>query len=202
MSLRTKSRMPASTSEAAARSVSSLVDSIFSGRMAFIGCFPCFASVASAGVPPHERCLTGPSGLPILAASRPICGNAGAFAWHRALPTLLETGGNALVGDAERGLRDRAGDIEAADDFLFGADPAQPLLVRCRQRLAGGKAGAGIGEAELCGLLGGIAGVAGRCRHRRKTLGHVVAVLEGKRILIAQFQRFAHGRPEPALVLR
>src|SRR5450756_1261505 len=40
MSLRTKSRMPASTSDTAARLLSSSVDSIFSERIAVIGCSP------------------------------------------------------------------------------------------------------------------------------------------------------------------
>src|SRR5215212_907746 len=80
MSLRTNSRMPASTSDTAARSLStSGVSSICSGRMvAFIGNSSVSLS-GERGSPPHDEVEQLPSALPILAASCPICGNDGSF---------------------------------------------------------------------------------------------------------------------------
>jgi hypothetical protein len=43
------------------------------------------------------------------------------------LPTALESGRQALVGHALRGFADRAGNADAVEQFLLGADLAQPL---------------------------------------------------------------------------
>src|SRR5258706_9094709 len=71
--------MPASTSETAEIVGSSTsVDSTFSERMAFIGSSP-VSRVYRARIPPHDESKTTASVLPILTASRPICGNARSF---------------------------------------------------------------------------------------------------------------------------
>src|SRR5512140_1490219 len=70
------------------------------------------------------------------------------------LPAALESGGEALVRRAQRGFADRAGDADAVEQFLLGADLSQPFVVRGGQRLAGDETGAGIGDAELRRLLG------------------------------------------------
>src|SRR3954470_23535425 len=79
MSLRTKSRIPASTSVTAARLVSMVsvsVPSVFSGRMAFI-VVPLFA-LSAARVSPARRRQSG-LGRRILAATWPRCGKGGPF---------------------------------------------------------------------------------------------------------------------------
>src|ERR1700679_1068372 len=152
MSLRTKSRMPASTSETAARLESSSVVSIFSARMAFIGYSP-VSVVCGRGCPPHDESEAAPSGLPILTASRPMCGNARSFpgiGGNRQagrtprLPAGLEPGAERLVCGPLRRFADRGRDAGAIEQFLFGADFAQPFVVGGRQRLASDETGAGI----------------------------------------------------------
>src|SRR6202795_565610 len=204
MSLRTKSRMPASTSETAARLESSSVDSIdsiFSERMAVIGCSP--VSRSGASVPRTTKVAVGLSGLPILTGSGPICGNARSLlrcsgnapgqprARSRRSPAALESGGEALAGGAQRRLADRARDADAVEQFLFGADLAQPFVVGGGKRLAGDQASAGVGDAQPGRLLGLI--VSRRPRddagHRQDALlGDVVAVLQGQRIPVAERQ--------------
>src|SRR5262245_24286305 len=76
--------------------------------------------------------------------------------WPR-LPTSLESGAEALVGDAGGGLADRAGDGDAVEQLLLGAYLAQPFVVRGRQGLAGDETGAGVGNAQLRGLIGFVA---------------------------------------------
>src|ERR1700680_1522314 len=224
MSLRTKSRMPASTSETAARSVSSSVESIFSERMAFIGYSP--VSRLSERTSPARRKLAGPSGLPILTASRPICGNARSFLGIRrsarrpaALPAALEPGADAPAGRALRGFADRAGDADAVEQFLLGADLAQPFVVGGGKRLPGHEAGAGVDDAQLRRLPGLVVSrrAGGRrrqvyavCARQTAMAGHrddallddVVAVLQGQRILFAERHRLAQRSAEPALLLQ
>src|SRR6478752_7234938 len=126
MSLRTKSRIPASTSVTAARLLStSSVASISSERMvAFIG----YSSVS------HKRARTSParrsgavtSGLPILTASGPICGNAGSFLREEAAEVFYQLRlkpALMLLFAAPDGVS-RARDGDAVEQFLFGADLA------------------------------------------------------------------------------
>src|ERR1700753_1148200 len=120
---------------------------------------------------------------------------------QRPLPALFEAGGNAFVCYTKWGFGDRARDIEAPDDLLFGPDLAQPFVVRGRKRLAGGKAGAGLGDAEPGGLVRPIGRAAGRAWRRRKALRHVVAVLQRQRILVAETERLAQGGSKLALIL-
>jgi len=72
----------------------------------------------------------------------------------RLLPALFEASRDALVGGALGSLADRAGDRDAAEQLLFGAELAQPFVVGGRERLPGRYAGAGLGDLELGGLLG------------------------------------------------
>ena len=65
------------------------------------------------------------------------------------LPALLEPRGEALVAEAVRRLADRAGDAQPAEQLLLRADRVQPAIARGRERLAGDKARAGVGDAEL-----------------------------------------------------
>src|SRR3954471_17246199 len=78
MSLRTKSRIPASTSETAAKllSISVSVDSVFSERMEVIGYVP-FAF--SERLSPHDEVNQCVSLTRNLTASRPICGDDESF---------------------------------------------------------------------------------------------------------------------------
>src|SRR6185437_12676228 len=76
------------------------------------------------------------------------------FAAKKRLPAFLVSGGDALVGGALCGLADRAGDGNAAEQLLLGADLAQPFVVRGRQRLPGREACAGFGQLDLGGLVG------------------------------------------------
>ena len=102
------------------------------------------------------------------------------------------------------GLADRAGDADAVEQFLLGADLAQPFVVGGGQRLAGDEAGAGIGDAQLRRLLGLVVSrrVRGDAGHRDDALlDDVVAVLQGQRILVAERQRLAQGGAELALLL-
>src|SRR5665647_207800 len=215
MSLRTKSRMPASTSETAARLESSSgdsIDSIFSERMTVIGCSP--VSRSDASVPRTTKVAVGLSGLPILTASGPICGNARSLLRcsgtettarrYRRSPAALESGGEALVGGAQRRLADRARYADAVEQFLFGADLAQPFVVGGGKLLAGDQAGAGVGDAQPGRLLGLVASRWPRddAGHREDALlGDIVAVLQGQRILIAERQQLAQGRAELAVFL-
>src|SRR4051794_14555493 len=73
---------------------------------------------------------------------------------RRCLPAALETGAEALAGGAGGGLADRAGDDDAVEQLLFGADLAQPFVVIGRERLSGHETGAGIGNAQFCRLVG------------------------------------------------
>src|SRR5215212_12259000 len=218
MSLRTNSRMPASTSDTAARSLStSGVSSICSGRMvAFIGNSSVSLS-GERGSPPHDEVERGPSALPILAASCPIYGIGRSFsrdgyfqagkriksAQLRPLPAAFEPGAEALVGGTRRRFADRARDGDAVEQLLLGADLAQPFVVRGRQGLAGDQAGAGIGNAEPRRLVGLVAArrMADDAGHRHDALlDQVVVVLQGQRILLAERQRFAQGGAELALL--
>src|SRR5579871_3448692 len=88
----------------------------------------------------------------------------------RTLPALFKAGRNALVGRAHRRFRYRTGDVETADDFLLGADPAQPFFVAGgRKALAGGKTRAGVDDAKAGGLLGRIGRAARRTRSEEHT---------------------------------
>src|SRR6266581_8597559 len=195
MSLRTKSRIPASTSETAARLPStSSVDSTCSDRMvAFIG-YSSVSLESERGRPPHDEVEVLPSVLPILTASGPICGNAGSFSGDRpgmanALPTPLEARVETLVGGAGRGFSDRAGDGDAVEQFLLGADLAQPSIVIRRQGLAGHKAGSGVDDAQFGRLVGLVAAqrTADDAGNRNDALlNQIVAVLQGERILLAE----------------
>src|SRR6185437_12168980 len=121
------------------------------------------------------------------------------------LPALLESGAEALVGGAERGLADRAGNADAAKQLLLGADLAQPFVVGGRQRLAGHKTGAGIGNAQFCRLVGLVVAyrAADDARHRNDALlDQIVAVLQRERILPVERQRLAQTGAELALLLR
>src|SRR5229473_6619162 len=123
----------------------------------------------------------------------------------RRLPAMLESRGEALVRRALRGFADRAGNADVAEQFLLGADLAQPFVVGRRKRLAGDETGAGVGHAQLRRLLGLIVAhrAAGDAGHRYDTLlDHIVAVLQGERILFVQRQRLAQGSAELALLLR
>src|SRR5204862_7808924 len=76
--------------------------------------FLCFAE-KRARTSPARRSEVVPSGLPILTASGPICGNAGSFSgelakWANALPAALEARAKTLVGGAGEGFADRTGD--------------------------------------------------------------------------------------------
>src|ERR1700726_1189098 len=70
------------------------------------------------------------------------------------LPAPLESRGKALVRGAECGLADRAGYADATEQFLLGADLAQPSVIGGGQRLACAEARAGVGNAQLRRLLG------------------------------------------------
>src|SRR6185437_14403380 len=105
MSLRTKSRIPASTSDTAAILLSTSPvssDSIFG--MTFI-IHPLFR-VVTRECPPHDELQARLSGRRILTASRPSCGNAGSLPGYavaqrvrqnRGLPALLETRGPSIA---------------------------------------------------------------------------------------------------------
>src|SRR5580692_5984369 len=118
---------------------------------------------------------------------------------------MLESRGETLARRAERRLADRAGNADAAEQFLLGADPAQPLVVAGREGLAGAEARAGVADAQLCRLLGLVVPrrAPGQSGYRNEALlDHIVAVLQGERILLAERQRLAHGGAELALILR
>src|SRR5580704_17902425 len=72
------------------------------------------------------------------------------------LPAALEAGAERLVGGALRRFADRGRDADAVEQFLLGADLAQPFVVGGRYGLAGDKTGAGIGDAEFCRLVGAV----------------------------------------------
>src|SRR6266853_1651697 len=102
---------------------------------------------------------------------------------HQRLPAALESRGKALVRGAERGFADRARNADIAEQFLLGADLAQPSVVGRRKRLAGDETGAGVGNAQPGRLVGFI------ISHRAsRDAGHwhdtllddVVAVLQGQ----------------------
>src|SRR5690349_11351552 len=142
MSLRTKSRMPASTSETAARSLStSGVSSTCSGRMvAFIG----NSSVSISderGRPPHDEveCSHLPCRFwPHLGQSAAMVDHSRAIALlgrkiepnrddSGVLPAAFEARAEARAGGARRRFADRARDGDALEQLLLGADLAQPL---------------------------------------------------------------------------
>src|SRR6187402_755215 len=149
MSLRTKSRMPASTSVTAARlvstvSVSAVVASVFSGRMAFI-VIPLFA-LSAARVSPARRRVSGRcirasdfdrNGAE-LRQGRTIRGFCRGV-WLRdskdGSPALLEARGQALVDRALRGFADGTGDGDVVEQLLLGAELAQPFVVIGRHGL-------------------------------------------------------------------
>src|SRR5713101_3752210 len=137
---------------------------------------------------------------------------------RRRSPAALKSGAEALVRGSERRFADRARYADAFEQFLLGADLAKPFVVGGGQRLAGDQAGAGVGNAQFGGAVDFIisrrmSGHAGH-RHRRQVYAvcarqtamplpdHVVAVLQGERILLAQGQRLAQGGAELALLLR
>src|SRR3981081_376149 len=99
-------------------------------------------------------------------------------------PATLETRGEALVGGALRRFADRARYADAIEQFLLGAPFPKPFVVGRGKRLAGGEAGAGAANAELCRLLGLVIS-----RPPRRAPGHrdgpllddVVAVLQRQR---------------------
>src|ERR1039457_4667403 len=72
----------------------------------------------------------------------------------RRLPAVLESRGEALVRRPLRRFADRAGNADVAEQFLLGADLAQPFVVGRRKRLAGDETGAGVGNAQPSQLLG------------------------------------------------
>src|SRR6202171_244627 len=72
----------------------------------------------------------------------------------RRLPAMPESRSKALVRRPLRGFADRAGNADVAEQFLLGADLAQPFVVGRRQRLASDETGAGVGDAQLRRLLG------------------------------------------------
>src|ERR1700712_5446319 len=118
-------------------------------------------------------------------------------------PAALEARAQALVRGALRRLADRALDGDAAEQFLLGADLAEPFVVGGRQPLAGDQAGAGIGDAQLRRAVdliipAGMPGDAGN--GGRALLDDVVAVLQSERILVAERQRLAEAGAELALV--
>src|SRR5436190_13444629 len=78
----------------------------------------------------------------------------GGQASREGLPAPLEAGAEALVGGAGGGLADRAGDGDAFEQFLFGADLAEPFVVARRQRAACRETGAGVRDREFCRLVG------------------------------------------------
>src|ERR1700733_1728871 len=124
---------------------------------------------------------------------------------RKELPAALEARGDALVRRSLQRLADRAGDADAAEQLLLGADLAQPFVVRGGQRLARDKTGAGVGDAEPCRLIHGVvAGLAsGDAGDRRDALlGDAAAVLQGERGALIQRHRLAQRGAEPALLLR
>src|SRR5258705_5943235 len=124
---------------------------------------------------------------------------------NRGLPAPLESGGEALVRSARRCFTDRARDADAVEQFLLGADLAQPFVLAGRQRLAGDETGAGVGKAQLRQLVGFVGShlVTGDAGYRYDALlDDIVAVLQRQRILLAQRQRLAQGGSELALLLR
>src|SRR5450631_2099776 len=122
----------------------------------------------------------------------------------RRLPAMPESRGEALVRRPLRGFADRAGNADVAEQFLLGADLAEPFVVGRRKRLAGDETGAGVGNAQLRRLLGFVVAnrAAGDAGRRHTLLDHIVAVLQGERILFVQGQRLGQGSAELALLLR
>src|SRR6185436_2819002 len=210
MSLRTNSRMPASTSDTAARSPSaSGVSSIWSGRMV---AFIVNSSVSLSGERGNPR--TTKYIVPICAADfgriwanlrqwwiilagrRLQAGKSVKLGQLPPLPTAFEPCAEALVGGAGWRFADRAGDGDAVEQLLLGTDLAQPFVVRRRQGLAGDQAGAGVSDAEPCRLVGLVAArrMADDAGHRHDALlDQVVVVLQGQRVLLVERQRFAQG---------
>src|SRR5439155_24781879 len=120
------------------------------------------------------------------------------------LPASFEARVNTLGCGALGGLADRAGDADAVRQLLLGAELAQPSIVARRQRLPGREAGAAVLDVQLRRLLRLIAA----CRtgddagHGHDALlRHVVAVLQGERILPAERHQLADGGAELALLL-
>src|SRR3954464_11214136 len=147
MSLRTKSRMPASTSDTAARLVStSTVSSMSSERMvAFIGYSSVSHSQASADVPRTTKWYGAiwTADFDRIWANMRQCwiipgmaGKGRGRRGRRRLPAALETGREALAGGAGGGLADRARNGDAVEQLLLGADLAQPFVVIGRERLS------------------------------------------------------------------
>src|SRR6266550_6011177 len=143
MSLRTNSRMPASTSDTAARSLStSGVSSICSGRMvAFIGNSSVSLS-GERGRPPHdevERSHLCCRFWPHLGQSAAMVDHSRGMVIFRPenasnrdnsdpLPAAFEPCAEALVGCAGGRFADRARDCDAVEQLLLGADLAQPFV--------------------------------------------------------------------------
>src|SRR5438552_4924330 len=118
------------------------------------------------------------------------------------LPASFEARVNTLGCGALGGLADRAGDADAVRQLLLGAELAQPSIVARRQRLPGREAGAAVLDVQLRRLLRLIT----TCRTgddagHDALLRHVVAVLQGERILPAERHRLADGGAELALLL-
>src|ERR1700712_1216432 len=112
MSLRTKSRIPASTSEAA-RSESGSIASVFSERMAFMAWSPVFRVervFRTTKVSGDIRAFD----LDGIATNVRHCSFFQETRRTRParLPAALESGRDGLVGEAERRFGDRAGDAD------------------------------------------------------------------------------------------
>src|SRR5438034_9079998 len=164
MSLRTNSRMPASTSVAAATPPSASVSPVFSERMTLIGLSPLSGLGAHTPAPRSFSVIIRRSEFDHNAASlrhgwmipRLCRGSA------LDLPASLEACADALAGCALRGLADRSGDADAVEQFLLGADLAQPFLVGRRHGLAHADTGAGVEHAQFRRLVGRV--IPGRAR--------------------------------------
>ena len=72
------------------------------------------------------------------------------------LPVRLETGADAAVREATRRFAYRAGDGDAAEKFLLGANTAQPFIVIDIQRRGEGCSIRGVMAFQIVqGLVGG-----------------------------------------------
>src|SRR6185437_16765402 len=92
------------------------------------------------------------------------------YSWP--LPVALEACGDDLVGEALRGLANRARERDAVWQLLLGAELAQPFVVTRRQALARDEARPGVADVELRRLLGVVAAARTPtdARHRHRAL--------------------------------